>query len=137
MVQQAGDEARRLGMPDALRTAGSLRERTRTAAAQQDPLTGREREIATLVGSAMTNRQIADQLVLSERTIESHVRNILAKLGAANPTEIATSAVRFTSLPCDPGRLPGVRLHYRRLVMRVPPQVVPPCPTGRPTWHPG
>lgn len=96
LVQQASDEARRLGMPGALRTAGSLRERTRTAAAQQDPLTGREREIATLVGSAMTNRQIADQLVLSERTVESHVRNILAKLGAANRTKIATSAVRLT-----------------------------------------
>jgi DNA-binding NarL/FixJ family response regulator len=54
-----------------------------------DPLTGREREIADLVSAALTNRQIADRLVLSERTVESHVRNILAKLGLANRTEIA------------------------------------------------
>ena len=102
LVRQAGDEARRLEMPGALRTAGWLRERARTAAAKQDPLTDREREIATLVGSAMTNRQIADQLVLSERTVESHVRNILAKLHAANRTSIATTAVRFTENGNDP-----------------------------------
>ena len=41
------------------------------------------------VSAALTNRQIADRLVLSERTVESHVRNILAKLGVANRTEIA------------------------------------------------
>nr|WP_308297324.1 MULTISPECIES: helix-turn-helix transcriptional regulator [unclassified Streptomyces] len=38
---------------------------------------------------ARTNRQIADDLVISERTVESHVRSILAKLGYANRTEMA------------------------------------------------
>ncbi|WP_409333339.1 response regulator transcription factor [Trujillonella humicola] len=33
---------------------------------------------------------MAEELVLSERTVESHVRNVLAKLGAANRTELAT-----------------------------------------------
>ena len=53
-------------------------------------MTAREREIADLVAGALTNRQIADLLVLSERTVESHVRSVLAKLGAANRTELAT-----------------------------------------------
>ena len=42
------------------------------------PLTIREAEIATLVATGMSNRQIAQQFVLSERTIESHIRNIWA-----------------------------------------------------------
>jgi DNA-binding CsgD family transcriptional regulator len=50
-------------------------------------LTAREREIAALVADALTNRQIAARLVLSERTVESHVRSILAKTRCANRTE--------------------------------------------------
>jgi DNA-binding NarL/FixJ family response regulator len=42
---------------------------------------------AGLLAQALTNRQIAVQLVLSERTVESHVRNILAKTQCANRTE--------------------------------------------------
>ena len=46
------------------------------------------REVADLVVRALSNREIADSLVLSERTVESHVRSILAKLGLANRTEL-------------------------------------------------
>ncbi|MEV6332648.1 AAA family ATPase [Streptomyces sp. NPDC051909] len=59
-----------------------------------DPLTPRERQIAELVTQARTNRQIADDLVISERTVESHVRSILAKLGYANRTEMASRWAR-------------------------------------------
>ena len=52
-------------------------------------LTTREAEVAELVGKAMTNQQIADRLFLSVRTVESHVRSILAKLHLATRTEIA------------------------------------------------
>ncbi|NEK58856.1 AAA family ATPase [Geodermatophilus sabuli] len=90
LARTALAEARRLGMPGPAGRAAALVERAGRAARAADPLTGREREIATLVAAALTNRQIADRLVLSERTIESHVRNILAKLGLANRTEIAT-----------------------------------------------
>ena len=47
------------------------------------PLTAREREIALLVAGGRTNREVAEQLVLSAKTIEAHLRNIYAKLGRA------------------------------------------------------
>ncbi len=52
-------------------------------------LTGREREVARLIARGMSNRAIADQLVLGERTVESYVGNILSKLGFSARTQIA------------------------------------------------
>ncbi|WP_309229776.1 LuxR C-terminal-related transcriptional regulator [Blastococcus sp. TML/M2B] len=89
LARAARQEALRLGMPGPARTAAQLADAAGAAGRAADPLTVREREIAGLVAAALTNRQIAEQLVLSERTVESHVRNILTKLGAANRTEIA------------------------------------------------
>nr|WP_233489436.1 helix-turn-helix transcriptional regulator [Blastococcus sp. TF02-9] len=79
-------------MPGPAAAAVRLVDAVTAAGRAADPLTGREREIAELVAAALTNRQIAERLVLSERTVESHVRSILAKLGAANRTEIAVLA---------------------------------------------
>ena len=62
----------------------------RLAERQADPLTAREHEVAALVARALSNREIAQELVLSERTVESHVRSILAKLGFSSRTQIAT-----------------------------------------------
>ncbi|MGY1744918.1 ATP-binding protein [Blastococcus sp. SYSU D00695] len=90
LARAAAGEARRLGMPGPERQAGALAERVARAARAADPLTAREREIALLVARAWTNRRIAEELVVSERTVESHVRSVLAKLGAANRTELAT-----------------------------------------------
>ncbi len=50
--------------------------------------------MAALIAQARSNRQIAEHLVLSERTVESHVRSILAKLGYSTRTEIATWSLR-------------------------------------------
>ena len=57
--------------------------------ADGDPLTAREREIAELVAAGRTNREVAEQLVLSTRTIEAHLRNIYAKLGVRSRVELA------------------------------------------------
>jgi DNA-binding CsgD family transcriptional regulator/tetratricopeptide (TPR) repeat protein len=53
------------------------------------PLSEREFEVARLVAAGRTNRQIADQLVLSPKTISAHITHILTKLGAARRAEIA------------------------------------------------
>ncbi len=58
-------------------------------------LTPREREVLVLVSTGRTNRQIADELFISESTAGVHVSNILGKLGVATRTEAAGVAVRL------------------------------------------
>jgi DNA-binding NarL/FixJ family response regulator len=58
----------------------------RTAGA---PLTRRELEIAQLVAGGATNREIAETLFLSPKTVERHVSNALKKAGARNRTQLA------------------------------------------------
>ncbi|MBI5651866.1 MAG: tetratricopeptide repeat protein [Chloroflexi bacterium] len=59
-----------------------------------DGLTAREREVAALIAQGQSNREIAEMLVLSERTIEGHVGNILNKLGFNARTQIAAWATQ-------------------------------------------
>jgi DNA-binding CsgD family transcriptional regulator len=56
-------------------------------------LTRREREVASLVAQGLSNRDIAEKLVLSERTVEKHVSNILSKLHFTSRTQVAAWAV--------------------------------------------
>ncbi len=84
----AAAEARRLDMAGPLARADRLLADLAAARRAADPLTPREHEVAALVVQAMSNREIAARLVLSERTVESHIRSILAKLGYTNRTEL-------------------------------------------------
>ena len=54
------------------------------------PLTDREREIVTLAASGLSNRQIAQRLVVSVRTVEGHLYHATTKLGASGRTELTT-----------------------------------------------
>jgi DNA-binding NarL/FixJ family response regulator len=54
----------------------------------EDPLTAHKREVVLLVAQGLSNRDVADTLVLSERTVETHVRRILAKTGLTIRTQL-------------------------------------------------
>jgi non-specific serine/threonine protein kinase len=55
-------------------------------------LTDRELEVATLVAQGLTNRQIAERLVLSLRTVETHVSRVLTKLGLSTRGQLTVWA---------------------------------------------
>jgi DNA-binding NarL/FixJ family response regulator len=67
-----------------------------------DSLTDREREVLVLVAQGLSNQQIADSLVISERTARTHVSNILGKLGVASRTQAALLAIREGITPAPP-----------------------------------
>jgi DNA-binding CsgD family transcriptional regulator len=94
LARQAAGEARRLDMPGPARRAEQLVGELRQAIQAGNPLTPREREIAGLISDGLTNRAIATRLVLSERTVEGHVRNMLTKLHLTNRTQLAAWALR-------------------------------------------
>jgi predicted ATPase/DNA-binding CsgD family transcriptional regulator len=58
--------------------------------AQPDPLTSREREIAELVSEGLSNREIAERLVISKRTVDAHVEHIFEKLDISSRVQLAT-----------------------------------------------
>jgi DNA-binding NarL/FixJ family response regulator len=68
------------------------------ATAQLEPpaarLTAREQQVLRLLAGGMTNRQIADALTISEKTVSVHVSNLLGKLGLSSRTQAALYAAR-------------------------------------------
>jgi DNA-binding NarL/FixJ family response regulator len=60
----------------------------------RDPLTPRETEVIKLVAESYTNRQIAEALVISEKTVDRHRTNILEKLGMRDRVELTRYAIR-------------------------------------------
>ena len=61
---------------------------------REDPLTPREQEVLKLVAEGYTNKQIAETLVISEKTVERHRANILDKLGMRDRVELTRYAIR-------------------------------------------
>lgn len=88
LAEAAAAELARLRMPGPHRRATELLGRL-SRRAPTSILTPRESEVAGLVAQGLTNQQIAAQLFLSVRTVESHVRGALAKVGISSRTELA------------------------------------------------
>jgi DNA-binding NarL/FixJ family response regulator len=61
---------------------------------REDPLTPREQEVVKLVAEGYTNKQIAETLVISEKTVERHRANILDKLGMRDRVALTRYAIR-------------------------------------------
>jgi DNA-binding NarL/FixJ family response regulator len=78
---QRGKEIKSSTRAHGLARQGGIRTPAVDAAAWPMPITAREREIVNLVAAGLSNRQIADRLVVSVRTVEGHVYRIFAKLG--------------------------------------------------------
>jgi DNA-binding NarL/FixJ family response regulator len=85
---EAARELRRLG-----RKAGARRRRA-TGGEGLASLSGREREVADLVALGRTNREIAGELFLSEKTVESHMSRLFAKLGVSSRAAVAEAVGR-------------------------------------------
>ncbi len=64
-------------------------------------LTVREREILTLIGEGLTNREIADQLVLSLSTVQTHYTHIVEKMNLRNRAELIKYAIRHGMIDVD------------------------------------
>jgi DNA-binding NarL/FixJ family response regulator len=60
----------------------------------EDPLTPRELEVVKLIAEGLTSREIAETLVISEKTVDRHRGNVLDKLGMRNRVELTRYAIR-------------------------------------------
>ena len=74
--------------------AGYLHRARNEQPLREDPLTPREQEVLKLVAEGYTNKQIAEALVISEKTVERHRANILEKLGMRDRVELTRYAIR-------------------------------------------
>ena len=91
LAAMAAADARRLGMHALLAQATAL---GTSVARVSGRLSRRVREIAAHVAAGRSNREIAQLLVISERTVETHVQNVLTKLDLNSRTQIAAWATR-------------------------------------------
>jgi DNA-binding CsgD family transcriptional regulator len=94
LVQQRRDVLRRqLGLDDASMASAASRQ----AVSGIDALTRTERDVAMLVAQGCSNRDIADRLVVSRRTVESHMGAIYRKLAVTTRVQVANTMRSSTS----------------------------------------
>ena len=92
LAAQIVGSLRRLGArPASPRSRAALKESSNSAVARLSP---REREVVELITEGCTNREVAERLVISERTAENHVQRVLNRLGLQSRTQVAAWAVR-------------------------------------------
>ncbi|MDQ3571693.1 MAG: LuxR C-terminal-related transcriptional regulator, partial [Actinomycetota bacterium] len=90
LARRAAAELHALGEPVERRLG-----RRAAALLENEGLTRRELEVLRLVSVGRTNREIAHELILSSRTIDMHVRNMLSKLGCRSRTEATRRAAEL------------------------------------------
>jgi DNA-binding CsgD family transcriptional regulator/tetratricopeptide (TPR) repeat protein len=78
--------------------SGSSPSASRTTARDSESLTTREHEVLTLVATGRSNREIAQQLFISAKTVSVHISNVMAKLDASSRTEAVAIARRLDLL---------------------------------------
>jgi DNA-binding NarL/FixJ family response regulator len=82
--------------------AQRVMQRLRDRAAEIDPisaLSAQEKRVLELVGEGLTNRQIAEQMILSEKTAKNYVSSLLSKLGMQRRSQAAALAARLAGTP--------------------------------------
>jgi two-component system, NarL family, response regulator NreC len=90
-----------LGPPLSEKSIAPLLKAQETPPGSSEHLTPRQREILCLAAEGFTNRQIADRLHLSTRTVEMHRANLMRKLGLHSPSELVRYAVRLGIIPLE------------------------------------
>jgi non-specific serine/threonine protein kinase len=92
-TDEQGEAAMSLRLGGILGSPGPMSRPAGGVTSQPHHLTRREREVAGLIAQGLTNRQIAARFSISERTIDTHVANILGKLGVTTRAQVAVWAV--------------------------------------------
>jgi DNA-binding CsgD family transcriptional regulator len=95
ILEQCGSRWRRQRSLDALRRLGSAGRRAAAAALGPDSLTRREREVARLAATGMSAKEIASSLFVGERTVESHLASVYAKLGVDSKLQLVRHAAEL------------------------------------------
>jgi DNA-binding CsgD family transcriptional regulator len=93
-LSEAADLAAAIGMPALLARARAALDDLDGTSPLPDELTQREVEVLRLVATGLSNREIGEQLFISEHTVANHVRSILRKTDASNRTDAAGYAFR-------------------------------------------
>lgn len=92
LLAEAGALAGEIGMPVLAGRVRAISGPVRLVPSLPDDLSPREAEVIRLVARGMSNREIGEELFISQHTVANHMRSVLRKTGAANRTEVASYA---------------------------------------------